>query len=202
MSSRSDRCFWPGNADGKFSVAEVKKFLLSGIDANNNFVMNWCKWVPIKCNVFAWRAALGGIPAAVSLLKRHVPVVDLRCQIRGHGDESIEHLFTSCQVASVMWQGISQWCKVPNIYVFSFGDLLELHNFVGLKGIAKEVFHDIILISCWSLWKARNELRFSNKTVRVSDILSEVKAVVFLLFSNRGRLKSVSWENWCNFSFM
>ncbi|PWA83317.1 RNA-directed DNA polymerase, eukaryota [Artemisia annua] len=164
LSSRSDRWLWSGNADGMFSVAEVKKFLLSGVDASNNFVMDWCKWVPIKCNVFAWRAALGGIPTSVSLLKRHVLVADIGCQICGHGDESIEHLFTSCLVASVLWQGISQWCKVPNIYAFSFGDLLELHNFVGLKGIAKEVFHGIIMIGCWSLWKARNELRFSNKT--------------------------------------
>ena len=165
-------------------------------------MLNWCKWVPIKCNVFAWRAALGGIPTSVSLRKRHVPVADIGCQICGHGKDSIEHLFTSCIVAAVLWQGISQWCKVSSIFAFSFDDLLELHNFVGLKGIAKEVFHGIIMIGCWALWKARNELRFSNKKVRASDILSEVKVVGFLWFSNRGWRKSLSWENWCKFRFM
>ena len=109
LTSRLDGWRWLGNEEGKFSVAEVKKFLSFGIDASNNFVLNWCKWVPIKCNVFVWRAALGGIPTAVSLLKRHVPVVDIGCQICGHGDESIEHLFTSCIVASILWQGISKW---------------------------------------------------------------------------------------------
>ncbi|PWA39632.1 reverse transcriptase zinc-binding domain-containing protein [Artemisia annua] len=179
LTSRPDKWIWNGNADGKFAVAEVKKFLVSGVDASNNLVLDWCKWVPIKCNVFVWRAALGGIPTSVSLLKRHVPIADIGCQICGYGDESIEHLFFSCLVASVVWQGISQWCKGPNIFAFSFGDLLELHNFVGLKGIAKEVFQGIIRIGCWSLWKARNELRFSNKAVRPSDILSEVKSFVF-----------------------
>ncbi|PWA77373.1 RNA-directed DNA polymerase, eukaryota, Nucleotide-binding alpha-beta plait domain protein [Artemisia annua] len=183
FSSRKDRWHW------------------LGIDASNNFVLNWCKWIPVKCNMFAWRAALGGIPTSVSLMKRHVPVADPICQLCGFADESVDHIFTSCLVASVLWQGISQWCKVPYIYAFSFGDLLELHNFTGLKGMAKEVFQGLIVIGCWALWKARNELRFSNKPVNAGNILSEVKAVGFLWFSNRGRLKSISWENWC-FSIM
>ena len=202
LSSRKDRWCWLGNKDGKFSVAEVKKYLRSRLEVSGNIVLNWCKWVPIKCNVFAWRVVLGGIPTSVSLRNRHVQVVDLSCRFCNHGDESIEHLFTLCIVAAVLWQGISQWCKIPNIFAFSFGDIIELHNFVGLKGIAKEAFQGIVLIGCWSLWKARNELRFSNKSVRVSDILSEVKAVGYLWFSNRGRIKSLSWENWCKFSFM
>ncbi|PWA93498.1 RNA-directed DNA polymerase, eukaryota [Artemisia annua] len=202
LSGRADRWFWLGNEDGKFSVAEVKKYLRSGIEVSCNFVLKWCKWVPSKCNVFAWRAALGGIPTSVSLRNRHVLVEDLSCQFCSNGDESIEHIFTSCIVAAVLWQGISQWCKISNIFAFSFGDILELYNFVGLKGIAKEVFQGIVLIGCWSLWKARNELRFSNKLVRASDILSEVKAVGYLWFTNRGRIKSLSWENWCKFNFM
>ena len=116
--------------------------------------------------------------------------------------ESADHVFTSCLVASVLWQGISQWCKVSYIYAFSFGDLLELHNFVGLNGTAKEVFQGLISIGCWAIWKARNELRFSNKPVCASDILSEVKAVGYLWFSNRGRLKSISWDKWRKFCFM
>ncbi|PWA53526.1 RNA-directed DNA polymerase, eukaryota [Artemisia annua] len=202
LSSRKDRWQWLGNVEGKFSVAEVKRFLMSGIDASNNFVLNWCNWIPVKCNVFAWRAALGGIPTTVSLLMRHVPVMDPKCQICGFADESVDHIFTSCLVASVVWQGISQWCKVPYIYAFSFCDLLELYNFAGLKGTAKEVFQGLIVIGCWALWKARNELRFSNKPVNAGNILSEVKAVGYLWFSNRGRLKSMSWENWCKFCFM
>lgn len=41
-------------------------------------------------------------------------VADPKCQICGFADESVDHIFTSCYVASVVWQGISQWCKVPN----------------------------------------------------------------------------------------
>ena len=89
LSSRLDCWRWLGNDDGKFSVSEVKKYLLSGIDASNNKVLKWCKWLPSKCNVFAWRASLGGIPTAVSLVKRHVPVTDIGCKLCGHGDESI-----------------------------------------------------------------------------------------------------------------
>ncbi|PWA53679.1 RNA-directed DNA polymerase, eukaryota [Artemisia annua] len=202
LSSRKDRWLWLGNAEGKFSVAEAKRFLMSGIDASNNFVLEWCKWIPIKCNVFAWRAALGGIPTSVSLSRRHIQVADTICKICESADESVDHLFTSCMVASVVWQGISQWCKVPNIYAFSFSDLLELHNFAGLKGTAKKVFQGMIIISCWVIWKARNDLRFSNKPVNASHIISEIKSVGFLWFSNRGKRKSVSWENWCKFSFM
>ena len=84
--------------------------MLEEVDASSNFVLSWCRWIPIKCNIFVWRAAMGGIPTLMSLRNRHISVVDPMCQLCGFANESVDHIFTSCMVASILWQGISQWC--------------------------------------------------------------------------------------------
>ena len=95
----------------------------------------------------------------------------------GSADESVDHVFTGCILGT---QHISSWCKVQNIFAFSFKDLLDVHNFVGLSGRAREIFYGIIITGCWCIWKARNLLKFQRKKARLEDIIGEVKVLGFL----------------------
>ncbi|KAI3807746.1 hypothetical protein L1987_23680 [Smallanthus sonchifolius] len=202
LSDSKDGWGWLGDSSGEFSVGSVKRLIDSGINFSNMYVMKWCKWIPAKCNIFAWRAEMDIIPTIAALRRRNVEVSELACSLCGAEDESTDHLFSSCIVASVIWQKVSRWCRVPNIFSFSFRDLLELHNFCGLKEVEKEVFHGIVLITCWSIWKARNELRFKNKEAKIEDIFSEVKSIGFLWLKSRSKIKSISWGDWCKFVIM
>ncbi|KAJ0616064.1 hypothetical protein HanIR_Chr02g0086351 [Helianthus annuus] len=55
-------------------------------------------------------------------------------------EETVEHLFTACEVASRVWSEISGWCKIPPIYFFNFKDILELHSHSQVGKKAKKSF--------------------------------------------------------------
>ncbi|XP_021985967.1 uncharacterized protein LOC110882195 [Helianthus annuus] len=133
-----------------------------------------------KCNIFAWRSEINRIPTGVALRNRNIPIVDVSCPLCNSGDETVDHLFTACVVASTVWQFVSSWCIIPSIFAFSFKDLLEIHSLSGLSDQRKDVIQGIIIIRYWSIWKARNELKFAGKTARIENIVSEIKALGFL----------------------
>ncbi|KAJ0535995.1 hypothetical protein HanIR_Chr09g0436691 [Helianthus annuus] len=55
------------------------------------------------------------------------------------------------------------------------------------------------MVACWSIWRARNLLRFSNIPVKIDGILSEIKALSFLWYSSRSKCKKVEWKDWISF---
>ena len=202
ISDSRDRWVWVGSGDGVFSVGAVRKLMENDRDFSNINVFEWCKWIPIKCNIFGWRAEMGRIPTAIALRHRNIPIADVSCQFCGGAEETVDHLFTGCIVTNVLWQHIASWCKVQNWFAFSFKDLMEVHNFIGLSGKAKDIFHGIIIIGCWCIWKARNMLKFQRKNARLEDIIGEVKVLGFLWVKNRAKLSSLSWDDWCKFVIM
>ncbi|XP_022002156.1 uncharacterized protein LOC110899580 [Helianthus annuus] len=202
VSDSADKWVWIGNGLEDFSVGGVKKALVKGNCPVTHSNFSWCKWLPAKCNVFAWRADLGRIPTVDALRIRNVNISESGCGFCNEGEDSVSHFFTECYVANVIWNSISRWCKVRQIYVFSFQDLLKAHDFCGLKDPEKNFFYGVIIIACWCIWKARNEARFRNRRFRIEKILSDVKSYGFLWARNRSKYKNLSWENWCKFVIM
>ncbi|XP_035843953.1 uncharacterized protein LOC110931403 [Helianthus annuus] len=171
LVDRADRWLWSGVGSIGFSVGAVKRLFFINLDFSSRFVWDWCKWLPKKCNLFAWRAELDRIPTREALKKRGVQIEDDSCPLCNLEVESVDHLFTSCGVTSVIWQKVQAWCKSSNLFVFSFRDILEVHKWVGLDGHRKEVFHGISILTCWMIWRARNDLIFSGKPFRIEKMV-------------------------------
>ncbi|XP_021986639.1 uncharacterized protein LOC110883101 [Helianthus annuus] len=194
LTDSNDKWIWSPQKDGSFLVKAVESLLSSDRNLGSNFVLEWCGWIPDKCNIRIWRAEMEKIPTKLALRKRNVLSGDPSCPLCCSADESAEHIFTACSVSAAVWNGISIWCKIPFIYVFLIKDLLGFHSSVPASAKKKEAIYGIVIIVCWSLWRARNRLVFSNVPVRIDRILSEVKAISFLWYSNRSTYKGVSWE--------
>ncbi|KAJ0805638.1 putative RNA-directed DNA polymerase [Helianthus annuus] len=206
LLSRPDQWQWTISADKSFSVGEAKKWLRSEVGIRNlsdgRFIYNWCKWVPNKCNVFMWRAELDRLPTKLALRRRSINVEDMGCSLCGEGVETVDHLFTACSVSCGVWSVVSNWCKVPQIFAFTFKDLLELGSNISGSIAKKKAFYGVVIIVCWRIWKARNDKIFSNKSTKVMDMVSDVKAFCFLWFRNRCKRYEVDWEEWCRFDLM
>ncbi|MFS7953394.1 putative reverse transcriptase zinc-binding domain-containing protein [Helianthus anomalus] len=199
LNDRKDEWIWSPDKSGSFSVKSVKH-VLEGVSNNvSNYVVDWCKWVPIKCNMFVWRAELNRIPTFDALRRRGITVSDEMCPLCKMEFESVEHLFTSCVTAVVLWQKISRWCRIAPIYAFSFRDLLEVHKGSSISAKDKVIIQGIIFISCWCLWLARNRAVFSDSEIKVEGVFSEVRSLGYLWFKHRSKSSSVSWLDWCNF---
>ncbi|KAJ0557186.1 putative reverse transcriptase zinc-binding domain-containing protein [Helianthus annuus] len=190
---------WLPDRSGMFSVRSVRKLLVAAEVDVNRSVIDWCSWVPIKCNVFVWRVGLNRIPTADALLRRGIHVGEGVCPLCKSGDESVEHLFTSCVVAIILWQKVSRWCGLPPIFAFSVFDLLETHKDRNISPGTKHVVQGVLFTSLWCLWLARNRAVFSNVDVKVDSVFSDVRSLGFLWYKHRRKGVVTSWSDWCKF---
>ncbi|KAJ0623822.1 putative reverse transcriptase zinc-binding domain-containing protein [Helianthus annuus] len=202
LGNGRDKWKWLGDSSGIFSVKSAKDFLVRGRGGPNGFVFDWCKWVPPKCNIFAWRLELNRLPTYDALLSRGIVHLGSACPLCGCEDESVTHLFISCRFADLIWLKVSRWCRVPPIFAFSGRDLLELHKFSRLGSSERLAFHGIVITTCWCIWLARNKAVFSASRPNVETVFSEIRALGFFWFKNRSRFQSIGWRDWCKFVIM
>ena len=114
-------------------------------------------------------------------------------------DESIEHLLTGCAMVAGVWDKIASWCGIPRPFIFHVKDVISIHEHSGVAGIKKEVLYGIIIITCWRVWKARNEKIFNGTDTDVVRLVADIKALGFLWYKNRFKGGIVDWEHWCSF---
>ncbi|XP_076882090.1 uncharacterized protein LOC143530431 [Bidens hawaiensis] len=195
-----DRWTWPSDPTGFFTVHSMKKLLSKSQVAHSLFILEWNNWVPLKTNIFAWKAEMDRASTLVGLTKRNVNAGSVVCRLCDEGEETSDHLLISCFYATMVWQFISNWCQIPPIYAFSVSDLLKVHKASILDRRKAKVLHAIILTTCWCIWKLRNELIFDNKSVNLSKIMEDIKALSYLWIKYRSPFSSISWKDWCNFS--
>lgn len=93
-------------------------------------------------------------------------------------EESLVHLFFSCPFASLCWN----WIQVHTSE--------QLDTFQNLELIKEQLrvpfFMEVILIMCWTIWKSRNDLIFS----QVQPSLAQAKRFFkseFALFLYRAK---------------
>ncbi|XP_035842207.1 uncharacterized protein LOC118488895 [Helianthus annuus] len=139
------------------------------------------------------------IPAAAALKRRNIQIDNDSCPFCNSNEETVEHVFIGCLSASIVWNFISSWCKIPSIFAFSLKDLLSIHKELSASDKKKEAAQGIMSIACWSLWRARNNTKFFNFPFKIDRIISEIKALGYLWFVNRSRYKEVEWGDWCSF---
>jgi hypothetical protein len=84
----------------------------------------WKCPAPSTVVAFAWRAILNRVATKLNLVLRHVlrPEDHLWCGLCNRVEESANHLFLHCQVASVVWRKLMWWLDYffilpPNLFI-------------------------------------------------------------------------------------
>ncbi|MFS7898995.1 putative reverse transcriptase zinc-binding domain-containing protein [Helianthus anomalus] len=131
-----------------------------------------CKWIPRKCSVFIWRLGMNKLATMDALKKRNMDNGDGACVLCGDHEETVEHLFTACGVASTIWSVVSR---------------------------KKDVIQGIVRIGCWCIWKSRNDIKFNNKEVKIEGIVREIKSFGLFWYNARSRGSEISWPEWRSF---
>ncbi|KAJ0790592.1 putative 7-deoxyloganetin glucosyltransferase [Helianthus annuus] len=125
------------------------------------------------------------IPTKKALSRRNVNCGDGLCSFCEEFEETVDHIFTACLVATGVWNAIARWVGLPQFYFFSVADILHMEYTSSWSKEKKMALHGVLVISCWRIWRARNERIFKNERRTAVDIVADIKALGFLWFSSR-----------------
>ncbi|XP_022041625.1 uncharacterized protein LOC110944221 [Helianthus annuus] len=199
MSDSRDKWRWTPCASGIYSTQSFKALSIDPELPRCFFSVKGSRWVPTKCNILVWRAALDRLPTKQALLRRNISVGSGLCGLCSEATESVDHLFTGCLPAIRLWSKFSAWVRLHPFFAFSFQDIVDMHkNWNGNKD-SKEIVKGLIIITCWCIWKARNLVTFDNGSSNEDDIFREVKTLSFFWLKNRSSHGNLEWGEWCKF---
>ena len=100
LSSMLDRWAWTLHGMGSFSVASARVFIHKKMLILDGEPTRWCKLIPIKVNIMAWRLSLNKLTTRMNLDARGIDVPSVLCPICGEYSETANHLFFSCSFVS------------------------------------------------------------------------------------------------------
>nr|GEY98302.1 RNA-directed DNA polymerase, eukaryota [Tanacetum cinerariifolium] len=85
--------------DGVFRVKEVRNCIDDIFLPSQVIDTRWVRFVPIKVNIFIWRARQDCLPTRVNLVRRGINVDSCVCPICSTGEDEINHILFRCNLA-------------------------------------------------------------------------------------------------------
>ena len=109
MSSNIDTWIWSLSMDGSFTVRETRQYIDDIILPSLDTPTRWCKSLPIKVNIFMWRAMLDRLPHRLNLSRKGLDLQTICCPVCNFNVESTDHILFSCELASNIWRRVQMW---------------------------------------------------------------------------------------------
>ncbi|KAM6571614.1 hypothetical protein CsatA_015694 [Cannabis sativa] len=168
--AHEDVWYWSKEATGFYSVKSAYKHIQDskGNWANDEGTTFWKKYwkikVPPKVLHFAWRALTDCLGTRVQLQIKHVPVATI-CVFCNDAAETTLHLFVECPFSKSCWNRSA--VSLPNSDCTSFFDW-----FSAIWSRHGGSFIEEILMVSWSIWKARNDIIWNNRTSSAAAIVA------------------------------
>ncbi|GJT82756.1 RNA-directed DNA polymerase, eukaryota, reverse transcriptase zinc-binding domain protein [Tanacetum coccineum] len=195
LSSSHDRWVCNASGDGNFRVKDIRNsiddlFLPSGPETTR-----WVKFIPIKINVFTWRARRDCLPTRANLIRRGVFMESVNCPICGLHEENAHHIFFQCDLAQAVLRRICRWWDLDWQFWTSFSSWNLWFSSVRLTSNIKSLLEGVFSIAWWSIWVFRNRLLFDDKPPSRSTIHDDITSLSFHWCKNRCKW-TFSWEAW------
>lgn len=125
-----------------------------------------------KLRIFIWRAAKNLLPSMDNLWKKKA-VQDLLRQICRNGVENVFHALVTCKRAWKVWK-LTQFAEeLKRIHDQDIISLLQ-----GRMSARSKTDAEMLVVVCWGIWNARNQLLFTNKKEDPQVVLAKVEAIV------------------------
>nr|GEV92503.1 RNA-directed DNA polymerase, eukaryota [Tanacetum cinerariifolium] len=122
LSSSHDRWVCNLSGDGEFRVKEVRNFIDDLFIPSHPEPTRWVKYIPIKINIFAWRARRDCLPTRVNLIRRGVTLESSNCPLCLSCEEDVHHVFFQCDLARAVLRRVCQWWDLDWQLWSSFSD--------------------------------------------------------------------------------
>ncbi|GJS58690.1 RNA-directed DNA polymerase, eukaryota [Tanacetum coccineum] len=170
LSPSIDRWVSDLNGEGLFRVKDFRSFLDDLLLPSSNMATRWVKCVPVKVNVFVWRARLERLPTRDNLAKRGVPIVSNLCPVCGSFPEDAHHLFFGCDLAKNIFLKICRWWNLSWAHVSSFVEWDIWFASIRLSSKLKSLLEGVLITSWWFIWSFRNRSIFEEPPQAFGDV--------------------------------
>ncbi|XP_071704817.1 uncharacterized protein [Rutidosis leptorrhynchoides] len=101
-----DQWCWDGFPFGYYSVAPARLLIDKQDHASYTHPTFWCRFVPIKINVFIWCFRLRRLPTRINLLAKGLNFDNGACSMCSISLEDDLHVFVSCDTAKLIWSRV------------------------------------------------------------------------------------------------
>nr|GEX81068.1 RNA-directed DNA polymerase, eukaryota [Tanacetum cinerariifolium] len=92
LSPSKDRWFCDLNREGAFRVKDARSIIDDIFLPSSEVATRWVKYIPIKINIFMWRAWLDRIPTWCNIASRGVVLESSLCPLCGLAPEDASHV--------------------------------------------------------------------------------------------------------------
>nr|GEY73349.1 RNA-directed DNA polymerase, eukaryota [Tanacetum cinerariifolium] len=191
LSSSKDRWVCNISGDGSFSVKAILNYLDDHFLPSASEPIRWVKSIPLKINVFAWRACL---PTRANLVRRGIAMESINCPMCNSFEEDVHHVFFRCDVAQAILRHISRWWDLDCQSWSSFAEWGLWFSSLRFPANSKSLLEGVFCIVWWSIWVFRNRLLFEVKPPSRSMLIDDIVSLSFFWCSNRCK-GAFSWEN-------
>ncbi|KAE8656892.1 Protein MOR1 [Hibiscus syriacus] len=158
--SVDDFLAWSGKGHGLFTAKACRLTLSS----NSGGSLTWKKFVwsglaPPRVETFLWQVSHRRLAVRSELIKRGVMLEEVACPLCAKQEETVQHLFISCQVAWELWSSFWRLWGVSAVLPNDPASLLCSWSDLRPKSLIWSFIPGVVL---WSLWKARNSVVFDD----------------------------------------
>ncbi|GKC46109.1 RNA-directed DNA polymerase, eukaryota, partial [Tanacetum coccineum] len=185
LSSVSDRWYFSLSSSGGFSVKDVRLAIDNMVLPSHAEPTRWVKFIPIKINVFMWRARRDCLPTRHNLAHKGVPLESFSCSICSSETKDIHHLLFSCSLAQEVLKRVCRWWELEYQLWSSFSEWETCFSSIRLSVHIKSILEGVFYVSWWFIWGFRNRFIFEDiKPVR-SRLFDDIVSSYFLWCNSR-----------------
>nr|GEW15411.1 RNA-directed DNA polymerase, eukaryota [Tanacetum cinerariifolium] len=112
LSHSHDRWICNASSDGSFRVKDIRNLIDDLILPSRSVPTKWMKYVPIKINIFVWRARRDCLPSRENLMRRGVVMESTDCSIYCLVEEDVHHILLQCNLAHSVLLRICRWWDI------------------------------------------------------------------------------------------
>ncbi|GKB12598.1 RNA-directed DNA polymerase, eukaryota, partial [Tanacetum coccineum] len=185
LSPSKDRWFCDLNGEGAFRVKDARSIIDDIFLPSSEVATRWVKYIPIKINIFMWRARLDRIPTRCNLASRGVVLESSLCPLCGLAPEDASHVLFRCELSKHVFRRICRWWDLDWQDVSSFPDWDGWFANVRLPYKLKLLLEGVFCAAWWHIWIFRNHSIFDKTPPRCSILFDDIVAWCFTWCGSR-----------------
>lgn len=180
---------WKYSWGEQYSSTKAYKLLMGHTQIHDAYKWLWKSQCQPKHKVFFWLLISDRLSTRNMLRRKNMELESYDCVFCVNStEETVQHLFLQCPFAAQCWQ---------NIQIEAPGNTLFPETVSQIKEqMQSQFFMATIILMCWSIWKARNNLIFEGVQPSIMAVKLDFKKEMSLLLHRVKERLHINLQDW------